>query len=152
MKRNFAIVVAVAVLALLPFRAFAAILFKGNVPISGATFNPCNGDSVSFTGQAHEVVRETIDGNGGAHVAGKMIVHITGIGSASGDAYVGNGEVSFNQNLNSSLTLTRTEPVSSELIAQGSAPNFLFKALAHITVNPDGTVTSFFDSFTPACR
>lgn len=152
MKRNFAIVVLVAALALLPFRAFAANLFNGTVPISGTTFNPCNGDAVTFAGTAHEVLNEAIDANGGAHLSGKMVVHIAGTGSPSGEAYVGNGKVSLNENFDSGVTFTSTRAISTELIAQGSEPNFLFRALAHITVNPDGTVTSSFDTFTSACR
>jgi hypothetical protein len=64
MKRNFAIVLAVVALALLPFRAFAANLFNGSIPVSFTVSNPCNGDVVTFSGTLHQVINETIDGNG----------------------------------------------------------------------------------------
>lgn len=152
MKRNFAIVVAVAALALLPFRAFAANVLNETVPLSGSVSNTCNGDTVSLSGTEHLVVNETFDSNGGAHASISINAHLTGTGTPSGDSYVGNLNASFNENANSGGTITGTEPISFEIISQGSDPNLIIKALFHITINPDGTVTSYIDTYTADCR
>ncbi len=152
MKRNFAIVVMVAALALLSLRAFAATVFNGSIPISATVQNPCNGETVTFSGTAHELLNETFDNSGGSHLSANINIHLAGTGSPSGDAYVGNAEESLNENFNSGGTITATHPISEEIISQGSAPNFLLKGLMHITVNPDGTVTSFVDTFTTECK
>jgi hypothetical protein len=85
------------------------------------------------------------------HIINHVNLHITGT-ATSGTAYVGNQEASLIENLNSGGTDTITEPLSFEVISQGSAPNFLFHLLLHETINPDGTVTSFIDTFTTECK
>ena len=54
---------------------------------------------------------------------------------------------SFNGRVGQEVTFTET----FNLISDGSAPNFLSRADAHVTIHPDGTVTSFHDNFSSEC-
>jgi hypothetical protein len=54
----------------------------------------------------------------------------------------------FNSQVAHTITITDNE----EVVAEGSAPNFLLIDDFHITVNPDGMVTSFHDNFRFECQ
>lgn len=45
-----------------------------------------------------------------------------------------------------------TIPVGAELISQGAARNGYAQLLVHVTINPDGTVTSVVDNLTASCH
>jgi hypothetical protein len=120
-----------------------------DIPLSGAVFNPCNGETVTFTGVAHVVQSVTLDGNGGFHLVANDNIHVTATGSL-GNEYEGNEEdqSQFNGRVGFEQTLVST---FSE-ISKGSAPNFEVHALQHMTVHANGTVTVFFSNFTSSCR
>lgn len=128
--------------------AWAAQVTNITFPVSGTVFNPCNGEVVTFSGEAHLTASVTLDGSGGFHTDTHVNVHVTATGNL-GNTYVGNQESNFvfNGSVGTEVTLTFT---FSE-ISQGSAPNFVIHALFHITINPDGTVTAFVSNFTATC-
>ena len=50
-------------------------------------------------------------------------------------------------------SVTETEAENVQLVAAGSPPDFVVHLhfLFHITINPDGTVTSYIDTLTATC-
>jgi hypothetical protein len=42
-------------------------------------------------------------------------------------------------------------PQSFDVVSKGSAPNFLLHMTLHVTVNANGTLTSFVDNLTETC-
>jgi len=57
-----------------------------------------------------------------------------------------------NQSFNAKVGQEETETVSELVVSQGSAPNFVVKFDFHTTINPNGTVTSYFNNFTTECQ
>lgn len=120
-----------------------------DIALSGAVFNPCNGETVTFTGVLHAVARVTFDGSGGFHLDANDNIHVTGTGSL-GNEYEGNEE--DQDQLNGRVGIEQTMATTFSEISKGSAPNFEVHALIHITVNAKGTTTVFIDNFTSSCR
>src|SRR5262249_39025167 len=119
-------------------------------PVSGTgVFNPCNGETLTFSGVAHLNSSVTLSGNGGFHLAQHDNIHVTATGD-QGNTYVGNEEDSFEFNATVGVEQTATDIFTE--ISQGPAPNFVIKAVFHITVHPDGTVTAFVNDFTAQCK
>jgi len=120
-----------------------------DIPLSGAVFNPCNGETVTFSGVDHFTAQVTLNGAGGFHADFHDNIHVTATGSL-GNEYEGNQE--DNGPLNGRVAMEQTLPFTFSEISKGSAPNFEVHALQHITVNANGTVTVFFSNFTSSCR
>ena len=120
------------------------------VPISFALTNPCNGEAVTFSGNEHITSHLTFDGSGGVHIGNHVnFQDVTGAGSFGNKYQIPAVE---NQSFNAKVGQEETETVSELVVSQGSAPNFVVKFDFHTTINPDGTVTSYFNNFTTECR
>src|SRR5215470_3093174 len=130
-----------AFLLLGALNAAASVVINVDIPISGAVFNPCNGETVTFTGIDHFTLSVTFDGAGGFHADAHDNVHVTATGSL-GNSYEGNQE--DNSLFNGRVGFEQTFGLTFSEISTGSAPNFELHILEHITVNPNGTVTAFF--------
>ena len=139
----FALVLLVAV------NAAALVVVNTDIPVSGAVFNPCNGETVTFSGIDHFTVHVTFDGAGGFHADAHDNIHVTATGSL-GNSYEGNQE--DNNPFNGRVGFEQTFGLTFSEISTGSAPNFEVHVLQHITVNPNGTVTVFFSNFSSNCR
>ena len=140
---------AMAALLLIAVDATAAVVVNVDIPISGTVFNPCNGETVTFSGIDHFTLRSTFDGAGGFHADAHDNIHVTATGSL-GNSYEGNQE--DNNPFNGRVGVAQTFGLTFSEISTGSAPNFEQLILQHITVNPNGTVTVFFSNFTSNCR
>src|SRR5215470_18832576 len=134
-----------ATLLLVAVNAAASVTQNVQIPISGAVFNPCNGETVTFTGIVHVIQAVTFDGAGGFHLVANDDIHVTATGSF-GNSYEGNEEDQFQ--LNGRVGIEQTVGSTFSEISKGAAPNFEQHFLQHITVNPNGTVTVFFTNFT----
>ena len=152
-KRSLTPILAVAVLALalLPLRALAANLLNTTVPISFSVFDSCTSETLAVSGTEHETINETFPSSGGVHLDIHLNIQATATGLISGNSYVVNATANLTANVNPGGTFTVTEPISIELVSKGSAPNQKIKVLLHITINPDGTTTSFIDTFSVDC-
>jgi hypothetical protein len=140
---------ALTALLLIAVNAMASVVVNVRIPVSGAVFNPCNGETVTFNGIDHFTATVTFDGAGGFHAVSHDNIHVTATGSL-GNSYQGNQEdVST---FNGRVGVEQTFALTFSEISEGSAPNFEEQALVHITVNPNGTVTVFFSNFTSNCR
>ena len=139
----FALVLLVAV------NAAASVTVNVHIPISGAVFNPCNGETVTFSGMDHFTASVTLDGAGGFHANAHDNIHVTATGSL-GNSYEGNQE--DNNPFNGHVGVVQTFGLTFSEVSTGSAPNFEVHVLQHITVNANGTVTVFFSNVTSNCR
>ena len=141
---------AVVGVLLIAGHALAAVVENvHDIPLSGAVFNPCNGETVTFTGVDHFTMQVTLDGAGGFHADFHDNVHVTATGD-QGNSYVGNQE--DNGPLNGRVAMEQTLPFTFSEISKGAAPNFEVHALQHITVNANGSVTVSINTFTSSCR
>jgi hypothetical protein len=138
-----------AALLLVAVNAAASVIVNVDIPVSGAVFNPCNGETVTFSGIDHFTIQVTFDGAGGFHADAHDNVHVTATGSL-GNSYEGNQE--DNNPFNGRVGFEQTFGLTFSEISKGSAPNFELHILQHITVNANGTVTVFFSNFTANCR
>lgn len=138
-----------AALLLTAVKALAEVVTNVRIPVNGAVFNPCNGETVTFNGVDHFTATVTLDGAGGFHIAFHDNIHVTASGSL-GNEYVGNQE--DNNEVNGRVGVEQTFALTFSEISKGSAPNFEVHMLLHITMNPVGTVTAFIDNFTSNCR
>jgi hypothetical protein len=116
---------------------------------SGAVFNPCNGETVTFNGIDHFTASVTFDDAGGFHSVAHDNIHVTATGSL-GNSYEGNQEVT--STFNGRVAVEQTFGLTFSEISQGSAPNFEVHMLQHITVNANGKVAVFFSNFSSNCR
>ena len=140
---------AITALLIIAVKAMAAVTANFDIPLSGAVFNPCNGETVTFSGVDHFTAQVTLNGAGGFHADFHDNIHVTGTGSL-GNEYEGNQE--DNGPLNGRVAIEQTLPFTFSEIAKGSAPNFEVHALQHITINANGIVTVFVSHFTSSCR
>jgi len=131
-------------------RTANAVLF--NEKYESLTFAPNNCDGSVLTLQAtwHQVFGLTFDGAGGVHVSQHTNVQGQGTDATTGVGYVVSDVANQEYNAKFGFELTYTE--SYKLIAKGSAPNALIFVDFHITVTPNGDLTSFHDNFRIVCQ
>jgi hypothetical protein len=120
-----------------------------DIPISGQVTNPCNGETVTFSGIVHLTFNLTFDGGGGFHLVQRDNIHVTATGNL-GNSYEGNESDILS--LNGRFGVEQTIGSTFSEISLGKAPNFEQHFLQHVTVNANGTVTVFFTNFTANCR
>lgn len=140
---------AITALLIIAVKAIAAVTTNIDIPISGAVMNPCNGETVTFSGVDHFTAKITLDGAGGVHGDFHDNIHVTATGSL-GNEYEGNQE--DNNPINGRVGMEQTFVLTFSEISKGSAPNFEVHVLQHITVNANGTVTVFISHLTSNCR
>lgn len=124
-------------------------------PVTIVAFVPCAngglGEHVALSGTLHTVTHVTLDGAGGTHVVTNTTQQgVSGVGLESGDTYQGPGgtQNEFNAQVGEEVTFVN----NFSLIGQGPDNNFQLHFTLHFTANPDGTMTTFVDSFFLECR
>ena len=140
-------------LALVPRLARADVFFNQDIPISFIDYSQCTGEYIFFSGTLHVVYRETVDGSGGLHVG----VHenysdVPGVGLTSGAVYHAAGTLNEQFNFNSGGATTVTEGEHVSYVTSGGGNNLEVHLLFHLTINPDGTLTSYVDTFSIRCQ
>src|SRR5947209_1759403 len=111
--------------------------------------NLCNGDALILEGTFHEVFAITFDGAGGFHLKDHIDIHAGGTVAATGIDYVMNDVANLEFNGKFGIEQTYTEHYN--VIAKGNAPNQVVAIDFHITVTPNGDVTSYHDNFRLMC-
>lgn len=124
-------------------------------PIDILVFIPCAaggaGELVELTGSLHDVFHVTFTSSGAFRLSfSDNPQGITGTGLTTGDKYQGTGIT--RDNFGGRLGFEETFVNNFRIIGQGSGNNFLIHENFHITVNANGTVTSFHDNFSAECR
>jgi hypothetical protein len=157
MKRLLVLAGLVGVCALTAAAASQAdvtITHQINVPLTlPASVNPCNGDVVDMSGTEDLIIRMTTTNSGSVNVGLNAHLHLTGV-SPNGVTYINNGVLNIETNnvsfVNGAYEQTITGP--AVFISQGNTPNFTFMAIEHVTITPDGTVTSLKVDGSEECR
>jgi hypothetical protein len=125
-------------------------------PISLTVFVPCaaggTGENVALSGNLHDLFTVTFDGNGGFHLyASDNPQGVSGVGLTTGNKYQGTGITLFDAQGTAGGTSVFTFVNNFRIIGSGPGNNLLVHENFHVTVNPDGTVTSFHDDFSITC-
>jgi hypothetical protein len=126
-----------------------------NFPISLTVFVPCAaggvGEFVDLSGNLHDLFSVTFDGSGGFHLKAQDNPQgLRGIGETTGAKYQGTGVTGFE--FTGKVGFEETDVNNFRIIGQEPGNNFLVHDNFHITVNANGTVTSFHDNFSIDCK
>ena len=134
----------VAALTIVPAPARAAVLIKGDMPIDATSFDPCTNEVVDLIGTAHVVGSLTVNGNE-VHLTAQVNYNIEGIGETSGLEYDSNADALAEETMEADNFNVGEATLIAHvvIIGPGSLPNALAEIDSHITVLPDGTITSF---------
>jgi hypothetical protein len=106
---------------------------------------------ITLSGYVHGLFRVTHDAAGGFHVIGHSnYADLSGISSTTGDKYQGTGISRVN--VNGKLGMEYNSRETFRVIGPGSGNNFLVSETFHFTINADGTITAYHDSFSLECK
>jgi len=157
---KFTMLVIVVMLAALlgPTAASAAadsFTVSSSFPIDIVVFVPCAaggaGEDVELTGNLHDLFHVTFTPSGGFRLS---VVDnpqgISGFGFSTGAKYQGTGIT--RDNFGGRIGFEETFINNFRIIGQGAGNNFLVHENFHITVNANGTITSFYDNFSVECK
>lgn len=153
------LIIAMLMVALLgPGSALAAaetFTASSTFPIDVVVFVPCAnggaGEDVALTGYIHDVFHVTLTPSGGFRVSvSDNPQGVSGVGLTTGAKYQGTGIT--RDNFGGRVGFEETFVNNFRIIGQGSGNNFLVHENFHITVNANGTVTSFHDNFSVECK
>ncbi len=135
-------------------RVIAATLVSDqDMPVSGSVPNACTGNTDTFSDIVHVHAAVTLSPSGTVHA--DINIHSSDLKLQ--DATVGacSGQASLSISINTTraaLPVVITQHLKAQFECPGSANNYSGDEQAHITINPDGTVTSSFDNFDVGCQ
>jgi hypothetical protein len=123
------------------------------MPIDATSFDPCTNEVVDLIGTAHVEGSLTVNNNQ-MHLSAHVNYNIEGIGETSGAEYDSNADALAeesveidNFNIGEATLIAR-----AVIIGPGSLPNAFADVVSHITVTPDGTITSFIVDVRMSCH
>ena len=153
MPRSVVVLTVVAMLATLTPSALAAVITNESSPFNETVTNPCNGDPIILSGTQRFMVAVTENPAGGILVINQgNLQDVSGVDEITGASYhfaAGSAMPTLDAPSGTRVVII---PENQELIGQGSAPDFRFHSLDHETLNPNGTVTMSFITFTTECQ
>jgi hypothetical protein len=128
----------------------AIILDNSRLEVFSGAINDCSGEFLALEVKFHHVFAFTADGSGGFHFK----IHTNAQGQATnpvtGVNYVIMEEI--NRELNLVAGVEATSVLHFNMIAKGPAPNEVLQADFHLTVTPNGEVSSFHNHFVLQCQ
>jgi len=137
-----------------PSLAAVSITDNLSVPLSLTVFIPCanggSGEDVTLTGTLHILVHLTINSGHFTFYEHFQPQGISGNGSLTGDKYQGTG-VTQDMTTAGVVGSTFTLVNNFRMIGQGPGNNFLVHENLHVTVNANGTLTTFVDNLSIEC-
>ena len=118
--------------------------------VSHTVINPCNGNTVRFSGTLHHVIRKTVDPDGSWITMGSNTQDLSGLDAkgvqyrlaTAGDLTISNPED------RSQFSVTEDAPV----LSQGAASDFLLHLTLQITIGEDGEIVATVDRLNGECR
>jgi hypothetical protein len=128
----------------------ATVKSSGSFPFT--FFNPCTEEIVSGVVDVTTTVHVSSDAHGGFHFHVHEVFRGRAVGETSGIQYVGPQTDHETVNDSSSGAMVDTLTLNFRFVSRGGADDILIHALQHITVTPDGTVTSEFLNVTNTCK
>jgi hypothetical protein len=127
----------------------AATVYKVTGPTSGTVPNPCNGQTVTFSGMAHALLAVTQAPNGGSSATLQAnYADVTGTDGLKNTYRVISAGVAT-ITMNGATTGTGVEQLS--LITPGSTPNAEAHVVMHITIDANGVTTASFTIASISC-
>jgi hypothetical protein len=135
--------------------AATTVTTSEQIPTVVFAFVPCAnggaGEFVQLEGTLHVLTHVTIDDQGGLHVKQHFQPQgISGTGLTTGDRYQGTGVTQSEFNVTAGVE--ETDVNNFRIIGQGPTNNLLVHSTVHVTVTPNGDVTTFVDNFSVECR
>jgi hypothetical protein len=136
-----------------PTTSRAALVANNRVEVNTIALSDCGTEDVLVTGSFHQVLTITVDNAGGFHVNDHLdFTGLQGVGVVTGTQYVAHQTQMINFNVSKDLIGAEvTQPLVFTLIGSGSAPDEVFVAIQHFTINANGELTSFVDNFRVKC-
>jgi hypothetical protein len=140
-------------LTILPAPARAAVSINGDMPFDATSFDPCTNEVVDLIGTAHVVGSLTLNNNQ-MHLSAHVNYNIEGIGETSGAEYDSNADALAQENVEAdNFNIGEATLIArAVIIGPGSLPNAFADVVSHITVTPDGTITSFIVDVRMSCH
>lgn len=133
-----------------PTTTSAAVQFNDRFETVTSVFAFCNDGFITVTAKIHDLFAVTLDAAGGFH----LVIHhnFQGVGSnpVTGVNYVATRSENFV--VNTAAGFEQTFTVHYNLIAKGRAPNQVLQADFHITITPNGDISSFHNNFRLMCQ
>lgn len=138
-----------------PELAAVAFTIQSDFPFDQTIFVPCGnggaGQDVAFSGNIHDVFHVTQGPSGNLTV--KMLDNpqgVTGVGQATGAIYHATGQTQ-------QITTTRFGESTSfinrfHLVSSGPGTTLIVFETLHLTINANGTLTSFLDNLRIECQ
>lgn len=102
-------------------------------PYSGTTVNPCNGESVIFSGSIHHHEKTQIGSDGRIHFVAKDTFNVTGRGQATNASYNINGSMQTNSKFPSFPITFRQR--NRFISTSAAAPSFYSTFVFHVNGN-----------------
>jgi len=127
-----------------------AVVFNERIETPAVAFNDCNGQLLFLTATFHDLFALTFDGAGGVHVKSHEDAQGQGTNPVTGVNYVITQAI--NSEFNAALGFESTFTVHYNLLTKGNAPNEVLQIDFHITVTPNGDVSSLHDNFRLMCQ
>ena len=126
------------------------------VPVDIVTFVPCadqgQGELVFLSGNLHILFQLTISASGNVSFKDHFQPQgVSGSGQTTGDSYHGTG-VTQDKNHFGQVGQTLSFIDNFRIIGQGSSNNFTLHENFHVTVNGNGTITTFVDNISADCK
>jgi hypothetical protein len=142
----------IAVVAPTPPAVAAAQSSSPWEPFQGVGFNNCANEYYIFSGEHLTDVRLTQDASGGQHVSTQERLRGTAVGADSGARYVTSEGGHFSENYVSSGAVALTIPFFGNLIAlHKNVPDTHYGFVFHLTIDANGNVRSYIDTFSINC-
>jgi hypothetical protein len=137
------------VTVVLPTAANSVLL---NAKFERVSFAPdlCNGGGLVLEATWHHLFGITLDATGGFHMKDHYNVQGQGSDPSTGVNYVISDAA--NAEFNGTVGFEYTSTEAYNVIAKGNAPNVTALVDYHITVTPNGDVTSYHDNFRLKCQ
>lgn len=118
--------------------------------LDAVAYSYCNDEFIPLTGTIHEVFSFTETAGGVFKMVWRINIHAVATHPATGESMVVNFADTFVfPDLDSFFE--GTDQSTGVLVTKGSSPNEVVRYRYHLTITPDGTVTSSFEDFTITC-
>jgi hypothetical protein len=131
-------------------RSSDAVLLNEKFQLEQANFNYCDGSLIAMEMNWQEVFAITFDAAGRGHFKEHINLQGQGSDAATGVNYVANDVGNEEDNFVPYYESTYVEHYN--LIAKGNAPNADLYVTSHVTITPDGSVSSYHSDFRVRCQ
>jgi hypothetical protein len=156
-KYGISALLATAIVIAFTVVAHAAVQENTSANITFSTFVPCAaggaGEMIDLSGPIHTLVTLTLNGNHFSGYGKTQPQGISGFGETTGVKYQATGgtSTSFAGSFQNGQ-FTQTFVNNFRMIGQGPNNNLLVHETSHITLNANGTATSFVDNVSVTCQ